>query len=128
MEGVERLPIPTLILPLKGRKRNVLSTIVTFPFKAKAGMGMGYVETHYPVLSFLFKVIGILLILFFPAAAAAQAYPQKPIRLVLPVPPGGGSDIIVRTVSQKLSNALGQQIVVDYRGGTGSTRRIGFCG
>ena len=55
-----------------------------------------------------------------PALGAdAPAYPQKPIRLVLPVPPGGGSDIIVRPVSQKLSAALGQQIVIDYRGGAG---------
>lgn len=51
--------------------------------------------------------------------AETQAYPQKPIRLVLPVPPGGGSDIIVRPVAQKLSSSLGQQIVVDYRGGAG---------
>jgi tripartite-type tricarboxylate transporter receptor subunit TctC len=51
--------------------------------------------------------------------AEAQAYPQKPIRLVLPVPPGGGSDVIVRIVVQRLSSVIGQQIVVDYRGGAG---------
>jgi tripartite-type tricarboxylate transporter receptor subunit TctC len=49
--------------------------------------------------------------------AAAQSYPSKPIRLVLPVAPGGGSDIIVRVVTQKLTGAIGQQFVIDYRGG-----------
>jgi tripartite-type tricarboxylate transporter receptor subunit TctC len=49
--------------------------------------------------------------------AAAQAYPSKPIRLVLPVAPGGGSDIIVRVVTQKITGAIGQQFVIDYRGG-----------
>lgn len=47
----------------------------------------------------------------------AQGYPAKPIRLVLPVAPGGGSDIIVRIVTQKLNASLGQQFVIDYRGG-----------
>ncbi len=47
----------------------------------------------------------------------AQGYPAKPIRLVLPVAPGGGSDIIVRVVTQKLVAALGQQFVIDFRGG-----------
>ena len=65
-------------------------------------------------------IIAAALTFAVPALGAdAQAYPQKPIRLVLPVPPGGGSDIIVRPVSQKLSSSLGQQIVVDYRGGAG---------
>jgi tripartite-type tricarboxylate transporter receptor subunit TctC len=50
-------------------------------------------------------------------AALAQAYPAKPIRVVLPVAPGGGSDIIVRIVTQKLTAAIGQQFVIDYRGG-----------
>lgn len=51
------------------------------------------------------------------SAATAQSYPAKPIRLVLPVAPGGGSDIIVRVVTQKLTAAIGQQFVIDYRGG-----------
>src|SRR5215218_8646647 len=49
--------------------------------------------------------------------AQAQSYPAKPIRLVLPVAPGGGSDIIVRIVTQKVSAAINQQFVIDYRGG-----------
>jgi tripartite-type tricarboxylate transporter receptor subunit TctC len=51
----------------------------------------------------------------------AQAYPAKAVRMVVPYPPGGGTDIVGRIVAQKLSETLGQQVVVDNRGGaTGS--------
>ena len=51
------------------------------------------------------------------SALLAQPYPAKPVRIIVPFPPGGGLDIVARTISPKLSEALGQQIVIDNRGG-----------
>ena len=55
------------------------------------------------------------------AGALAQAYPSKPIRVIVPFPPGGSTDFLARIVGQKLTAAWGQQVVIDNRPGAGGT-------
>ncbi|MDA0276430.1 MAG: tripartite tricarboxylate transporter substrate binding protein [Proteobacteria bacterium] len=54
-------------------------------------------------------------------SAGAQSYPARPIRFVVPFPPGGGVDIVARSIGEKLSQRLGQPIVIDNKPGAGTT-------
>jgi len=56
-----------------------------------------------------------------PGAALAQTWPTKPIKLIVPYPPGGNSDLIGRMIADKISGPLGQQVVVENRAGAGAT-------
>ena len=55
------------------------------------------------------------------SAAPKASYPEKPVRLILGVPPGGSTDIVARIIAGKLGELLGQQVVIDNRGGAGGT-------
>jgi len=60
-------------------------------------------------------------------AFAADAYPSKPVRWVVPFPPGGGTDLISRTLAQKLSELWGVQVIADNRPGGGGTLGLGLA-
>lgn len=63
-------------------------------------------------------VAGAALLVFF-SFASAQEFPARPLRLVVPFPPGGGTDLVARNISRDLAEALGQPVVVDNRPGAG---------
>ena len=66
-----------------------------------------------------FLALAALAVLNLPAVA--QDYPNRPITLVVPFPPGGSTTIVARSITDKLAEILGQQIIVDNRGGAGGT-------
>lgn len=59
----------------------------------------------------------VLLCLCGPASAIAEPYPSKPIRVIVPFSAGGNLDIVIRTIAQKMSDGLGQQVIVENRAG-----------
>ena len=71
-------------------------------------------------MRFVRGVFAGLAVALLPLPAAAQAYPDKPIRVIVPVPAGGTPDVVARMVAPGLSGLLGQQLVIDNRGGAGA--------
>src|SRR5256714_13001558 len=66
------------------------------------------------------RTVAFILSLLCAAAAWAQdSYPSKPVRFILPFPPGGPTDILGRLIAERLSAALGQPVVTENRGGAG---------
>src|SRR5918999_1349721 len=67
----------------------------------------------------LLRAGAAVLLAGFASMAAAQNYPTKPVRLIVPFPPGGSNDIVGRLIAEELTQRLGKQVVVDNRGGAG---------
>ena len=61
----------------------------------------------------------VLCSIFVSAAGAQEAYPSRPVKFILPFPPGGGTDILGRVIAERLSASLGQPVVTENRGGAG---------
>ena len=69
----------------------------------------------------LIAALGGTVLILAAAANAAEPFPTHPIRLIVPYPAGGGTDIVGRVLGQKLHESLGQPVVIDNRGGAGGT-------
>src|SRR5882724_9472984 len=67
------------------------------------------------------RILTLLAVLAFSGAAAGQTWPSKPIRYLVPFAPGGTTDILARLVAPKLSDALGQPVIVENKAGAGGT-------
>ncbi|HSF57914.1 MAG TPA: tripartite tricarboxylate transporter substrate binding protein [Candidatus Binatia bacterium] len=80
-----------------------------------------------PSWRFLSLAFSAALLFIAAGGALAQNYPTKPITMIVPFPPGGTTDILARTVGQKLTEAWGQQTVVDNRPGAGATLGAGLA-
>ena len=70
-------------------------------------------------MGLLGRLLTGLALLLLPAMASAQDFPNKPIKLIVPFPPGGPNDIIARVVSQRMSELMKQPVVIENRGGQG---------
>jgi tripartite-type tricarboxylate transporter receptor subunit TctC len=79
---------------------------------------MGEETPMSTVRTTLFAAAGVLLALAAPAAAQSD-YPNRPVRLIIPFPPGGSNDVVGRMIGEQLGKQLGKQVVIDNRAGAG---------
>ena len=74
----------------------------------------------------LMRVVGLIGLLLWPATSFGQEFPNRPIRFIVPFPAGGPSDVISRVLVAKMSDLLGQPVVVENRAGAGGLTGIAY--
>src|SRR3954468_17942285 len=72
------------------------------------------------------KLVAVTAISIGAACAHAQNYPTKPIRMVVPFAPGGTGEFLSRAITPRMGELIGQQFIVDFRGGAGTTLAAGL--
>ena len=72
------------------------------------------------------RVLAATLLAVLPVNAAAQSYPTKPIRMIVPFAPGGTGEFLSRSITPRMGELMGQQFIVDFRGGAGTTLAAGL--
>jgi Tripartite tricarboxylate transporter family receptor len=91
------------------------------------GTGVVTAGARAAVAACLFAPIAAIALAMSIEGAAAQTYPVKPIRLIVPFAPGGPADVIGRIIGQQLNVVLGQSFVIENRGGAGGTIGAGYA-
>ncbi len=121
--------LPAVSLAAENHPSKPIRLIVPFPNRWRAGSRRGGCSLggdgarppglwHRALRWFVKAMIAAASIIALPVVAA-ESYPSKPIRLIVPFPPGGGNDFIARFTAQRMVNVLGQQVVIDNRPGAG---------
>jgi len=82
---------------------------------------MLHTSTDSEIMRSLLRSCCVVALCLLAHSAVAQTYPSHPIRMVVGFPPGGATDLVARAVGERLSEALGQPVVIDNRGGAGGT-------
>src|SRR5258706_1257584 len=72
------------------------------------------------VTKYVAGILALIVLSVMIRAAAAAGYPERPVRLIVPSAPGGGTDTSARIIAPKLSEYLGQQVIIDNRAGAGA--------
>jgi len=118
-------------LPCGGAGNQRLATNCKLPWLSRSSGGRAAAEGAGKALPFgdrvresgqganMRRVLLTCVALLFAGAAAAQGYPNRALRIVVPFPPGGTSDILARTIGARLSESFGQPVVIDNRPGAG---------
>src|SRR5512146_2362915 len=104
-------------VPYASNTRAATSAVMGPPFRWMLPLAPRVPTTHAPMLVRVAAILAALLSL----SAHADNWPSKPVKMVVPFPAGGPTDVMTRVVAEKLSTALGQSVIVDNKPGAGGT-------